>query len=231
MDGPGRPGVDAVRPAPFRHGDQRISRSLVLETAAHAASRGLAQVYGRVAGWGLAVGTDHMTAPNVSAVERVMRTALDQAGLQPGSVDTVNAHGTSTKLNDVTEARAMRRLFGERMADLPVCAVKSLTGHGSAASGVVETAVAALTMCSGIVPPVVTCTEPDPACGVNISLTAGGDARAAGAEEFVRVRRAVRLDGVRTGGQSAHHPTCRHDRRISQQTIPEAESTTWPIPA
>jgi 3-oxoacyl-[acyl-carrier-protein] synthase II len=145
--------------------------ALVLETAAHAASRGLDQVYGRVAGWGLAVGTDHMTAPNVSAVERVMRTALDQAGVQPGSVDTVNAHGTSTKLNDVTEARAMHRLFGERMADLPVCAVKSLTGHGSAASGVVETAVAALTMCSGIIPPVVTCTEPDPACGVSTSLT------------------------------------------------------------
>jgi 3-oxoacyl-[acyl-carrier-protein] synthase II len=65
----------------------------------------------------------------------------------------------------------MHAVFGPRMAELPVSAVKSLTGHGSAASGVIETAVAALTMCSGVVPPVVTCTEPDPSCAVNTSLT------------------------------------------------------------
>jgi 3-oxoacyl-[acyl-carrier-protein] synthase II len=146
--------------------------ALVLETAEHARRRGVDAVHGVVAGWGLAVGTGHMTAPSVDAVEHVMRAALDHADVDAASVDTVNAHGTSTRLNDVTEARAMHRVFTSRMRDLPVSAVKSLTGHGSAASGVVETAVAALTLCNGVIPPVVTCTEPDPACDVRTSLTA-----------------------------------------------------------
>ncbi|MFF7329107.1 beta-ketoacyl-[acyl-carrier-protein] synthase family protein [Streptomyces sp. NPDC090306] len=145
--------------------------ALVLETAEHAARRGMDRSYAVVGGWGLAVDTAHMTAPRVEMIERVMRTALAEAGATPDDVDTVNAHGTSTRLNDVTEARALHQVFGERMAGLDVSAVKSLTGHGSAASGVVETAVAALTLCSGIVPPVTTCTEPDPACGVKTSLT------------------------------------------------------------
>jgi 3-oxoacyl-[acyl-carrier-protein] synthase II len=145
--------------------------ALVLETAAHAARRGVPDAYAVVSGWGLAVDTSHVTAPRVDVVERVMRGALSHADVHPEGIDAVNAHGTSTKLNDVTEARAMHRVFGERMADLDVSAVKSLTGHGSAASGVVESAVAALTLSQGVVPPVVTCTEPDPACGVKTSLT------------------------------------------------------------
>lgn len=145
--------------------------ALVLETAGHAAARGIAEPYAVIGGWGLAVDTSHMTAPRAEIIERVMRTALAEAGARPDDVDTVNAHGTSTRLNDVTEARALHRVFGERMAELPVSAVKSLTGHGSAASGVVETVASALTMRHGIVPPVPTCTEPDPACAVRTSLT------------------------------------------------------------
>ncbi|MFD8734213.1 beta-ketoacyl-[acyl-carrier-protein] synthase family protein [Streptomyces sp. NPDC059618] len=145
--------------------------ALVLETEEHAARRGMTEPYAVIGGWGLAVDTRHMTAPSVDMIERVMRTALEQAGAGPDDVDTVNAHGTSTRLNDVTEARALHRLFGERTAELDVSAVKSLTGHGSAASGVVETAAAALTMCRGIIPPVTTTTEPDPACDVRTSLT------------------------------------------------------------
>jgi 3-oxoacyl-[acyl-carrier-protein] synthase II len=145
--------------------------ALVLETAAHAARRGAGLPYAVVGGWGLAVDTSHMTAPREEMVERVMRTALHEAGARPEDVDTVNAHGTSTRLNDVTEARALHRVFGERTAELPVSAVKSLTGHGSAASGVVESVVSALTLCRGVIPPVPTCTEPDPACAVRTSLT------------------------------------------------------------
>jgi 3-oxoacyl-[acyl-carrier-protein] synthase II len=145
--------------------------ALVLETAEHAARRGLDTAHAVIGGWGLAVDTAHITAPQVEMIERVMRTALAEAGAGPADVDTVNAHGTSTRLNDVTEARALHRVFGDRTAEIDTCAVKSITGHGSAASGVVETAVAALTLCRGVVPPVVTCTEPDPACGVRTSLT------------------------------------------------------------
>lgn len=146
--------------------------AMVLETAEHARRRGVDAVHAVIGGWGLAVGIGHMTAPSVEAVEHVIRGALDHAGVEPEQVDSVNAHGTSTRLNDVTEARAMHRVFGPRMRELPICAVKSLTGHGSAASGVVESAVAALTLCNGVIPPVVTCTEPDPACDVRTSLTA-----------------------------------------------------------
>jgi 3-oxoacyl-[acyl-carrier-protein] synthase II len=144
--------------------------ALVLETGAHARRRGMAAWYAVIGGWGLAVDTEHLTAPSVHAVERVIRAALADSGSTPEDIDTVNAHGTSTRLNDVTEARALHKVFGERMGTLDVCAVKSLTGHGSAASGVVESVVAALTLCRGVVPPVVTCTEPDPACAVKTSL-------------------------------------------------------------
>jgi 3-oxoacyl-[acyl-carrier-protein] synthase II len=128
-------------------------------------------VYSELGGWGLAVDTVHLTAPRVDMVERVIRTALERSNMTPDSIDTVNAHGTSTRLNDVTEAKALHRVFGERMKTLDVCAVKSLTGHGSAASGILETVVAALTLCRGIIPPVVTCTQPDPECNVKTSLT------------------------------------------------------------
>ncbi|NUP51187.1 MAG: beta-ketoacyl-[acyl-carrier-protein] synthase family protein [Catenulispora sp.] len=145
--------------------------ALVIETAAHARSRGVGRFHAVIGGWGLAVGTGHVTAPDVTEVERVIRTAIDRSGLTPDDIDTVNAHGTSTKLNDVTEAGALRRVFGDRLSEIDVCAVKSLTGHGSAASGVVETVAAALTLTHDVVPPVATTTEPDPKCGVKTSLT------------------------------------------------------------
>jgi len=145
--------------------------ALVLETAEHARARGLEGSYAELGGWGLAVDTVHLTAPRVDMVERVIRTALERSNMTPDSIDTVNAHGTSTRLNDVTEAKALHRVFGEKMKTMDVCAVKSLTGHGSAASGILETVVAALTLCRGIIPPVVTCTQPDPECNVKTSLT------------------------------------------------------------
>lgn len=165
--------AEASRPFDRRRTGMVINESagaVVIESAEHAARRGAGGGYGSVSGWGLTVGTDHMTAPNPVAVEHVMRTAIETAGISVDDIDTVNAHGTSTRLNDLTEAKAMRRLFGERMSEIPVAAVKSLTGHGSAASGVIETAAVALTMSTQVVPPVVTCTDPDPACGVNTSL-------------------------------------------------------------
>jgi len=147
------------------------SGAVILETAGHARRRAAPHAYAAVGGWGLAVGTGHVTAPDVGEVERVIRAAIADSGLTPEDIDTVNAHGTSTRLNDATEAAALRRVFGERLAEIDVCAVKSLTGHGSAASGVIETVAAALTLTHDVVPPVVTCTEPDPQCGVKTSLT------------------------------------------------------------
>ncbi|MFI1393341.1 beta-ketoacyl-[acyl-carrier-protein] synthase family protein [Streptomyces sp. NPDC020681] len=144
--------------------------ALVLETAEHARRRGVETAHAVVDGWGIAVDITHVTAPRVDAVERVIRGALRHSATSPDDIDTINAHGTSTRLNDITEARALHRVFGERMKSIDVSAVKSLTGHGSAASGVVESVVAALTLCRGVIPPVVTCTEPDPKCDVKTSL-------------------------------------------------------------
>lgn len=168
------PAAQASMPFDKRRTGMVISESagaLVLEKAEHAKARGLAEVHAIVGGWGLAVDTAHVTAPSLDMIERVIRTALEQSRVKPGDVDSINAHGTSTRLNDITESRALHKVFGERMADLDVCAVKSLTGHGSGASGIVETIVAALTLCRGIIPPVVTCTEPDPECNVKTNLT------------------------------------------------------------
>jgi 3-oxoacyl-[acyl-carrier-protein] synthase II len=145
------------------------SGAVILETAEHARRRG-ARAHAAIGGWGLAVGTGHVTAPEVAEVERVIRVAIETSGLTPEDIDTVNAHGTSTKLNDATEAAALRHVFGDRLAEIDVCAVKSLTGHGSAASGVIETVAAVLAITHNVVPPVVTCTEPDPKCGVKTSL-------------------------------------------------------------
>jgi 3-oxoacyl-[acyl-carrier-protein] synthase II len=168
------PPAQASMPFDRRRSGMVLSESagaLVLESAEHAKARGVNEVHAVVRGWGLAVDTTHVTAPNVEMIERVMRTALERSEMNADDVDTINAHGTSTRLNDVTESRALHRIFGERMQSLDVCAVKSLTGHGSGASGIIETIVAALTLCRGVVPPVVTCTEPDPECNVKTHLT------------------------------------------------------------
>jgi 3-oxoacyl-[acyl-carrier-protein] synthase II len=106
----------------------------------------------------------------VEMVQRVMSRAIHESGLEPGDIDAINAHGTSTRLNDLTEATALHRVFGDRIRDIDVSAIKSLTGHGSAASGIVETVAAALTLTHDVVPPIVTCTEPDPECGLRTSL-------------------------------------------------------------
>ncbi|MEU1132336.1 beta-ketoacyl-[acyl-carrier-protein] synthase family protein [Streptomyces sp. NPDC005900] len=143
--------------------------ALVLETAEHAAARG-ADPYAAIGGWSLGSDSSHITAPSTDALERVIRGALECANVSREGIDVVNAHGTSTPLNDITEARALHRVLGEQMARIDVHAVKSLTGHGSAASGLVESVAAALTLRHNVVPPTVTCTEPDPECGVRTSL-------------------------------------------------------------
>jgi len=168
------PAAQASMPFDKRRSGMVISEAagaLVIETAAHAAARGVRQVHAKLGGWGLSVSTAHVTAPKVEMVEHVIRSALANSGLKPEAVDAINAHGTSTKLNDVTEARALHNVFGARMAELDVMAVKSLTGHGSGASGIIETIVSALALCRGIIPPIVTCTEPDPECNVKTNLT------------------------------------------------------------
>ncbi|MBR8743453.1 beta-ketoacyl-ACP synthase II [Nocardiopsis sp. MG754419] len=135
---------------------------LVLESAEHARRRG-ARVHAELAGYGATADAHHLTAPRPDGegVERALRTALADARVDPGDVDYVNAHGTSTPLNDAAEARVLRTVFGERGHDLPVSSTKSMTGHMLAAGGAVEAAVLTAVIAEGVVPPTVNCDDPE----------------------------------------------------------------------
>ncbi len=143
---------------------------LVIEEASRAAARG-APIYAEVAGFGLTNDAFHMTQPRPDGREavRAMRDALADARCEPGDVEWVNAHGSSTPLNDGTEARAIREVFGERTDSLPVSGTKGWHAHALGASGAIETAIACLAIERGWIPPTLNCVNPDddaPLCHV-----------------------------------------------------------------
>ena len=137
---------------------------LVVESLEHAQARG-ARIYAEIAGFGLTNDAHHMTQPRPDGREavRAMRLALDEARCAPGEVEWVNAHGSSTPLNDRTEAQAIRELFGDHTDGLPVSGTKGWHGHALGASGAIETGIACLAMTRGWVPPTLNCNDPDPA--------------------------------------------------------------------
>ncbi len=137
----------------------------VLESREHAENRG-ATIYAEVAGYGAAADAFHLTAPSPSGegMARCMAAALSDAELAPGQVDYINAHGTSTVLNDKCESAAIQQVFGEYAANLKVSSIKSMIGHLMAASGAVEFAALVMSMKTGIAPPTINYREPDPDC-------------------------------------------------------------------
>nr|MDT0661759.1 beta-ketoacyl-[acyl-carrier-protein] synthase family protein [Micromonospora sp. DSM 115978] len=138
---------------------------LVLESADHATRRG-AGIHGELVGYGASTDAYHLAAPRPDgvAVERAIRTAMAEAGVTAGEVDYVNAHGTSTQLNDATEVAVLRRVFGDHATAVPVSSTKSMTGHMLAAAGAVEAMVMIEACRTGVVPPTINCDDPeDPA--------------------------------------------------------------------
>jgi beta-ketoacyl-acyl-carrier-protein synthase II len=137
----------------------------VLERLEHARSRG-ARIYAEMAGYGNTADAFHLTAPDPEAggMIRAMRRALDDAGLPPESIGHINAHGTSTVLNDKLESAAILAVFGARAGTLKVSAIKSMIGHLLAAAGAVEFAAAVMSVHEGIVPPTINYEQPDPDC-------------------------------------------------------------------
>lgn len=127
---------------------------LVLEELERARERG-ARIYGEIVGYGVTNDAHHMTAPRPdgSQAARAMTGALATAGLEPREVDYVNAHGSSTPLNDSTESLAIRTVLGERAYQIPVSGTKPYHGHALGASGAIEVAVCCLAMTRGWVPP------------------------------------------------------------------------------
>ena len=143
---------------------------VLLEELEHARRRG-AHIHGEVVGYG-ATGDAHSLTGQPDAhegLQRSMRRALEDAGLLPGAVDYINAHGTSTPLNDSNECRAIRAVFGADADRLSVSSTKSATGHMLGAAGSVEFIACVLAMRDGVVPPTINYATPDPECDLDVT--------------------------------------------------------------
>jgi 3-oxoacyl-[acyl-carrier-protein] synthase II len=138
---------------------------LVLEERSRALARG-APVYAELCGFGLTNDAHHMTAPRPDGRQaaRAMRSALAEAHVSPGEVGYINAHGSSTPLNDPTETSSIKQVFGDQAYRVPLSGTKGYYGHALGASGAIEAAICALAARRGWLPPTVNLETPDPAC-------------------------------------------------------------------
>ena len=141
---------------------------LVLEELQHALNRG-AQIYAEIIGHASSGDGYHIAAPDPEAKgpARTIRWALEDAGVKVEEVDYINAHGTSTPLNDSTETRAIKTVFGERAYQIPVSSTKSMIGHAMGASGALEAVASVFTIHQGIIHPTINYENPDPECDLD----------------------------------------------------------------
>jgi 3-oxoacyl-(acyl-carrier-protein) synthase len=142
--------------------------AIVLESLEHALARS-ARIYAEVVGHASSSDAYHMAAldPEAQGPVRAMRWALEDAHLSPTDVDYINAHGTSTPLNDSTETYAIKQVFGEHAYRLAISSTKSMLGHAMGASGTLEAIICALVIQEGIIPPTINYEYPDPACDLD----------------------------------------------------------------
>ncbi len=149
---------------------------LVLEEASHAIARG-ARIYAEVVGYAVTNDAHHMTAPRPDGAQAVtaMRLALGAAGLRPGDVDHVNAHASSTPLNDAVESQAIREVFGDHADRMSVSGTKPFYGHSLGASGAIEAAVACLTIRDGWAPPTLNLEQRGAGCDLDYVGEGGRD--------------------------------------------------------
>jgi 3-oxoacyl-[acyl-carrier-protein] synthase II len=141
---------------------------LVLEEYEHAMRRG-AKIYAELVGYGATADAYHITAPCVDgegAVKCMLR-ALEDAKLSPDEVDYINAHGTSTKLNDAVETLAIKKVFGERAYKIPISSTKSMIGHLLGTAGAIEALATIMTIHTGIIHPTINYENPDPECDLD----------------------------------------------------------------
>ncbi len=141
---------------------------LILESEQHAKDRG-ATIIAELAGYGSSSDAHHVTQPHPEGegAARAMNYALSQAGMTPKDITYINAHGTSTPLNDKFETIAMKRVFGEHAYKVPISSTKSMTGHLLGAAGGIEAAFSVMAITESAVPPTINLQEPDPDCDLN----------------------------------------------------------------
>jgi 3-oxoacyl-[acyl-carrier-protein] synthase II len=175
--------MDAAPCRPFARGRAGMNIGegagiLVLETLERARRRGAA-IYAELAGHSLACEAFHPTAPEPEGkpVAAVVALALCDAGINADEVQHINAHGTATPQNDTAEARGFRRVFGDRLAGIPVTSIKSMIGHCLGAAGAVEAAVLALTVARGAIPPTIHHAETDQDCAIDVVANQARHAR------------------------------------------------------
>ena len=141
---------------------------LVLESLEHAEKRG-ANILAEMSGYGASSDAHHVTQPHPDGegAARAMKWAIEDAGITPDKVDYINAHGTSTPLNDKYETIAMKRMYGDHAYKLAISSTKSMTGHLLGAAGAIEAAFTVLAIKNDIVPPTINIENPDPECDLN----------------------------------------------------------------
>jgi 3-oxoacyl-[acyl-carrier-protein] synthase II len=141
---------------------------LILEELDFARKRG-ATILGEIVGYGMSGDAFHITQPseNADGAIRVMRNAMKDASVEPGQVDYINAHGTSTPFNDKLETKAIKAVFGERAYQIPVSSTKSMTGHLLGGAGGLEAGIATLILRDQIIPPTINYENPDPECDLD----------------------------------------------------------------
>src|SRR5205809_5204748 len=140
----------------------------IVEELEHAKKRG-AKIYCELTGYGLSADAYHMTAPpeDGGGAARAMQLALDHAKLSPGDVDYINAHATSTGLGDISETKAIKKVFGEKANKVSISSTKSMTGHLLGGAGAMEMAACALAIRDGVIPPTINLENPDPQCDLD----------------------------------------------------------------
>ncbi|MFC2016801.1 beta-ketoacyl-ACP synthase II [Chloroflexota bacterium] len=141
---------------------------LVLESLAHAQKRG-ANILAEILAYGASADAYHITQPDEEGegAARAMKVALDRAGVATTEIDYINAHGTSTLLNDRVETMAIKTVFGDYAYHIPISSTKSMTGHLIGAGGAVEAAICIMVILHGLIPPTINLTHPDPECDLD----------------------------------------------------------------
>jgi 3-oxoacyl-[acyl-carrier-protein] synthase II len=141
---------------------------LLLEDEEHARARG-ARIYAEVAGYGCTADAHHVTepAPEGAGLARAMKRAMEKGEIAPEEVGYINAHGTATIYNDKNETAAIKTVFGDQAYNIPVSSTKSMIGHTLGAAGGIEAAISVLAVHSGMLPPTINLSTPDPECDLD----------------------------------------------------------------
>jgi len=139
---------------------------VVLESLDSALERN-ADIYAEVLGYGLSCDANHMTAPEAGGIARSIEKALKEAGITLEDADYISAHGTGTPANDKVECAAIRKVFGERIKEIPVSSIKSMLGHTMGAASAIEAVTCCLVAQSDIIPPTINYDTPDPECDID----------------------------------------------------------------